>query len=77
MHSAMIFRILGLLLMLFSISLLPPIGVSLIYGDEATGAFIDSLLFNFFLGFACWLPVRRARQELRTRDGFVITVLFW
>lgn len=77
MHIAMIFRILGLLLMLFSISLLPPIVVSLIYEDEATRAFIDSLFFNFILGFACWLPVRRERQELRTRDGFVITVLFW
>jgi trk system potassium uptake protein len=65
MHIAMIFRILGLLLMLFSISLLPPIVVSLMYEDEATGAFIDSLFFNFILGFACWLPVRRERQELR------------
>ncbi len=77
MHTAIIFRILGLLLMVFSIALLPPIVVSLIYQDSALQAFISALAITFAVGAAFWLPVRHRRQELRTRDGFVVTVMFW
>jgi len=77
MHTAIIFRILGLLLMVFSIALLPPIFVSLIYQDSALQAFITALAITFAVGAALWLPVRHRRQELRTRDGFVVTVMFW
>ncbi len=77
MHTAIIFRILGLLLMVFSIALLPPILVSLIYQDSALQAFITALAITFAVGAAFWLPVRHRRQELRTRDGFVVTVMFW
>ncbi|MEY8206025.1 MAG: TrkH family potassium uptake protein [Bermanella sp.] len=77
MHTAIIFRILGLLLMVFSIALLPPILVSLIYQDSALQAFITTLGITFAVGAALWLPVRHRRQELRTRDGFVVTVMFW
>jgi len=77
MHTAIIFRILGLLLMVFSIALLPPIFVSLIYQDSALQAFITALAITFAVGAILWLPVRHRRQELRTRDGFVVTVMFW
>ncbi len=77
MHTAIIFRILGLLLMVFSIALLPPILVSLIYQDSALQAFVTALAITFAVGAGFWLPVRHRRQELRTRDGFVVTVMFW
>lgn len=77
MHPAIIFRILGILLMVFSIALIPPILISLIYQDSALGAFASALGITFATGALFWFPVRYRRQELRTRDGFVVTVLFW
>ena len=44
-------RILGLLLSLFSITMIP--------------------------GALLWLPLNRIRRELRIRDGFLVTALFW
>jgi trk system potassium uptake protein TrkH len=77
MHPAIIFRILGILLMVFSIALIPPIIVSLIYQDSALNAFLSALGITFATGAIFWFPVRHRRQELRTRDGFVVTALFW
>lgn len=77
MHAGVVFRILGILLMVFSISLLPPMIVSVIYNDETLQAFITALIINFSAGALFWLPFRDQKQDLRTRDGFVVTVLFW
>ncbi len=77
MHAGVVFRILGILLMVFSISLLPPMIVSVIYNDETLQAFITALIINFSAGALFWLPFRDHKQDLRTRDGFVVTVLFW
>lgn len=77
MQFAAAFRVLGLLLMLFSLSLLPPIGVSLWYDDGNLTAFIDTMLFTLMAGVLIWLPTRKASRELRTRDGFFIVTLMW
>ena len=70
-------RILGILIAGFSLTLLPPIAVSLIYGDNNTHSFLISMAIMLALGIAAWLPVRSHRQELRFRDGFIIVVLIW
>jgi trk system potassium uptake protein TrkH len=77
MHPAIIFRILGILLMVFSLALLPPIIISFLYQDGALEAFAGALAINFAAGALCWYPVRNQQQDLKTRDGFVVTVLFW
>jgi trk system potassium uptake protein TrkH len=77
MHFTIIFRVLGLLLMLFSITLLPPAIVSLIYQDQSINAFVISFAIILTVGIVVWLPVYNNKQELRTRDGFLITALFW
>jgi trk system potassium uptake protein TrkH len=77
MSFAAVQRILGLLLMVFSFSLLPPFLVSLIARDGAVIAFTSAFALTFGLGIISWLPVRRLRRELRLRDGFVIVVMFW
>lgn len=64
--------------MLFSfVSNVPPIIVSLIYRDGTTAAFLASLATTFALGFLLWLLTMRSRQELHTRDGFLVVTLFW
>ncbi len=77
MHYAVISKILGTLLMLFSLTMLPPIFVSLFYKDGAYLSFITAFAISFITGFVFWAPVYRIRKELRTRDGFLVTALFW
>lgn len=77
MHITITARILGLFLMLFSITLLPPILVSIWFNDGTTQAFMSAMGLLFGLGFLSWLPVRNVKQELRNRDGFIIAALFW
>lgn len=77
MHFQVILRILGILLMIFSITQLPPLAVSLYYQDMAHWAFTTAFAITLVTGFIIWVPVYAVRQELRIRDGFLITVLFW
>jgi len=57
--------------------MLPPIVVSLIYDDHQMNAFLHAFIITLGAGIIVWLPVRNLRKELRVRDGFVVTVLFW
>ena len=70
-------RILGMLLGLFSISMLPPMLVSWWYDDGVLNAFLGAFFLILISGSVLWLPVRRHRRELRLRDGFVVVVMFW
>jgi len=63
--------------MIFSLSMLPPIAVSVIYDDQQVNAFLHAFIITLGVGVIVWLPVRNLRKELRVRDGFVVTVLFW
>lgn len=77
MHFAIISKVLGILLMLFSLTLVPPLLVSLWFHDGGHLSFGLSFAITFLSGFALWLPVHNVRQDLRIRDGFLITSLFW
>ncbi|MGD9163891.1 MAG: potassium transporter TrkG, partial [Chromatiales bacterium] len=77
MHLTTVQRILGILLMVFSLTLLPPLLISFWIDDGALVGFADAFILTFFLGLVIWLPVRNKSQELRVRDGFLVVVLFW
>lgn len=77
MHFSVIARVLGLLLMLFSLTLLSPIIVATIYRETTQESFFLAFAITFSVGMLIWLPNSRSEAELRTRDGFLITVLFW
>jgi trk system potassium uptake protein TrkH len=77
MNWSVIQRILGLLLMMFSITMLPPVAVSLLYGDGTWHVFVYSFLFIVALGFVLFWPARRAKNDLRLRDGFLVVASFW
>ncbi|AJQ92660.1 trk-type K+ transport system, membrane component [Gynuella sunshinyii YC6258] len=63
--------------MLFSLTMLPSAMVSLLYQDGAYETFIIAFGVVLVSGFLIWLPVMNYQGDLRTRDGFVITVVFW
>jgi len=77
MYPSVVQRILGLLLMLFSSSMLPPVAISLIYGDGSVMAFTQGFAVTLIAGALIWFPVRKEIRELRLRDGFVVVAAFW
>lgn len=77
MQFSVIQRLLGLLLTVFSATLLPPILVSLWYADGELAALFDSFAIILITGLVLWLPVKNQKRDLRPRDGFVVVVLFW
>jgi len=77
MNLAVVQRILGLLLLLFSLTMLPPIVVAVYYHDGNWQPFFDAFVALLLVGAAIWWPVRRKVRELRLRDGFLVVALFW
>ena len=77
MQIKSVIRILGLLLMLFSLAIIPPIIVSVLYEDNETWSFFYALILIFVSGLLLWLPAMQAKSDLKLRDGFIIVVLFW
>jgi len=69
-------RVLGLLLMLFSLTHMIPLAIALVDG-EAVAAFVSAFLMTLITGVLVWLPVRKLERDLRLRDGFLIVVAFW
>lgn len=71
-------RILGVIIVLSSLSKLPPALLALAWEEEGTaGVFFGSFLASFLVGAVLWVGARGVRYELRLRDGFLIVTLTW
>ena len=70
-------KVLGLLLTLFSFTMLPPVAVSVIYDEGSAWPFLAAFALILGLGLLTFLPVARSHHILRLRDGFLVVVLFW
>ena len=77
MHLSITLKILGILLMLFSLTHITPLIIAVVSSDGAVVSFLSALAITWLGGFLLWLPARNSHHELRTRDGFLITTLFW
>ncbi|WP_260295044.1 TrkH family potassium uptake protein [Sedimenticola hydrogenitrophicus] len=77
MQFSAIQRILGILLMVFSATMLPPLLVSLWYDDGAYTSFLIAFIIILMVGAVSWVTVPDQKRELRLRDGFMVVVLFW
>jgi len=77
MNWTVVQRILGLLLMMFSLTMLPPVVVSLLFDDGSWMHFIEGFGLTLAAGLLFWLPVHRSRKDLRLRDGFLVVAAFW
>lgn len=77
MNFQSILRILGILITLLSLTLIPPMIVAFIYNEPGGLPLVESFLITFALGTILWYRYRKCRRELKTRDGFLIVVLFW
>jgi trk system potassium uptake protein TrkH len=77
MGFAAVQRVVGFLVAGSSMMMLPPVLVSLWYGDGTTRLFLTSAAILLALGLAIYVPVRHVKEELRLRDGFLIVVSAW
>ena len=77
MNWTVVQRILGLLLMMFSLTMLPPIAFSVYYDDHSWLPFVEGFGLTLAAGILIWLPVHRSRKDLRLRDGFLVVAAFW
>lgn len=57
--------------------MLPPMLIALLNKERSLFAFFSTFMTFFTLGGGAWLATKHAGIQLRTRDGFVIIVLFW
>lgn len=77
MHLKVSLRILGSLLMMFSITLVPPILCSWIFSDGLVEMFTTALVYTFFSGLVLRVFFLKQNVEMRIRDGFLITVIYY
>lgn len=77
MKNRVILKILGVLCLIFSITMLPPVIVSLWFQDGEHASFLAAFAAIGVTGLILWLANARVNRDLRYRDGFVVVVLFW
>ena len=77
MQIKLVTKVLGILLMIFSVSMLPPIIVSIIFNDNEVWSFLYALFFILLAGSLMWFPTMQVNENMKLRDGFIVVVLFW
>lgn len=77
MGYKLILRILGIFLLLHSLALLPPIGITFLDQDGQLYDFLYTLGITTGSGLLLLLLFHNAQGELRRRDGFIIVASFW
>lgn len=71
-------RILGVIIVLSSLTKLPPALLALIWREPGTpSVFFGSFLLSLAVGVVLWFPVRHVNYEMRLRDGFLIVTMTW
>lgn len=70
-------HVLGALLMAFAVTYLLPIATSLVYGDGTAVDFLLAMMIDFAAGYVLWISTRRQKQDLRSRDGYLLVTLGW
>ncbi len=77
MNWTVVQRILGLLLMIFSLTMLPPVAISILFDDQSWLSFVEGFALTLVAGLLCWFPVHKSKKDLRLRDGFLVVAAFW
>ena len=76
MQLAVILRILGILLSLFSFTMIPPLIISLVTNDGSITPFLLAFIIILLTGLAFWLPVKNFKNDLRLRDVLSLLLFF-
>jgi trk system potassium uptake protein len=76
-HIQIALRVLGILMMMFSVTMLPPVIVSLIFQDGVEVVFLLAFTITFVVGLFLWLVFHRNDADMRIKDGFLVTVFYY
>lgn len=77
MRVAVVVNLLSVVVVVFALAMLAPLGVSLYLGDDALRAYDIGILATAFAGAAGYLATRGRSGELQPRDGFLFVFLVW
>ena len=73
-----VFKTLGMLMMVFSFSMVIPFIVSALERDVLTASsFTAAFFFTLVVGLVLWLPSKGDSPDIRLHEGFLIVALFW
>jgi trk system potassium uptake protein TrkH len=70
-------HVLGLVLAIFGVAYVLPVGCSIITGDGLWLQFVMAAVINSGVGLAIALATLKFRRELKPRDGFLLVTLVW
>lgn len=74
---AAVFRALGMIIMLFGLTMLAPLILSYVTDDGALTAYDEGFALTMLCGAFLWARYRKCTRELSIRDGFLMVVLVW
>lgn len=74
---APVYRALGMIIMLFGLTMLAPLITSYVTNDGAQSAYDEAFALTMLCGAFLWYRYRRCKRELNIRDGFLMVVLVW
>lgn len=72
-----ILRVMGLLLIIESLFMLIPFGVSIIYNDESFMSFVYSILITAGAGMLMLFGIKAKNKEMGKRDAIFLTSMVW
>jgi trk system potassium uptake protein TrkH len=72
-----VFHIIGMLCIAHSLTLLPPMLISLWFQDNEIRDFTITFLLLVLAGYLLWAPFRHQKIEIKRSDAFLIVSLFW
>ena len=72
-----VLRVLGILLMVFALTMGLPLGVSWVQGDGVWRVYPVSMAVTMGVGLALWVGLRRHQRELLPRHGVMLVTLVW
>jgi trk system potassium uptake protein TrkH len=74
---APVLRALGMITMLFALTILPPLILSYAVDDGAQAVYDEVFALTLLCGLFLWVRYRHVSRELGVRDGFLMVVLVW
>ena len=74
---APVYRALGMIIMLFGLTMLAPLILSYVMDDGAQTAYDEAFALTMLCGGFLWYRYHNCKRELTIRDGFLMVVLVW
>lgn len=74
---APVYRALGMIIMLFGLTMLAPLILSYLVADGAWAAYDEAFALTMLSGAFLWYRYRNCKRDLSIRDGFLMVVLVW